>query len=69
MRDRKWAVVQNLSPFGIRIESTHHFRVAAEFRAAPYMRYLEVMPLAEAKALDVRMQHAFDEKYGIKNHS
>lgn len=51
---KKWAVVQELLPFGYRIDSTYRWKWRA-YRKAAWSRYLEVHPLEWVKAENLRL--------------
>lgn len=53
---KKWAVVQDLRPFGYRIERTY-FREASAIRKANKSRYLSVMSIKEAKEENKRLKN------------
>lgn len=55
MSDKEWAVVQNLLPFGYRIEATYRSRRRAE-RRARWSRYLTVMPTKRVRAANRRLE-------------
>lgn len=54
MTDPKWAVVQELLPFGYRIDSTHRWKWTAQQKAR-ISQYLQVRPLAWVRAENLRL--------------
>jgi hypothetical protein len=67
-RTRTWAVVQDLRPFGYRIESKHWSRSRAE-RRARFNRFLEVKPVADVLAYNARVEDIdeFDKELKLFN--
>jgi hypothetical protein len=65
---KPWAVVQDLRPFGYRIECTHRTYRAAR-RCVAWSRYLSVMPLAEAREYNARTadRAEFDKELALYN--
>jgi hypothetical protein len=66
MKPKAWAVVQDLRPFGYRIECTHRTYRAAK-RCVAWSRYLSVMPLAEAREYNTRTEdiEEFDKEMAL----
>lgn len=64
--DKPWAVVQDLRPFGYRIECTHRTHRAA-VRCVSWSRYLTVMPTADARAYNERTEDMaeFDKELAL----
>lgn len=63
MSDKKWAIVQDLSPFRVNIESQHDSRAMALWRAGTNP-YVKVMPTAEAREADARLIEDAVRMYG-----
>lgn len=63
---KPWAVVQDMRPFGYRIESTHRTHRVAKKRVR-WSRYRFVMPVAEARAYNERTKDPveFDKELAL----
>ena len=66
MKDKPWAVVQDLFPFGIRIDSQHRTKAEAERRMyAIWIPGISVMRTEEARDLDRKMVEDAGRRYGF----
>lgn len=54
-KNKPWAVVQDLRPFGYRVECTHRTQRAAR-RCVAWSRYLSVMSTDEVRAYNKRTE-------------
>lgn len=66
MSDKPWAVVRDMSPFGLHVLSEHFTRAGAEFRLA-YLRdsHSKVMRTEDARATDREIVESAAKLYGF----
>ena len=64
MFKKKWAVVQELLPFGYRIESTHFFRSVAVLKASG-SKYLTVAPIDWVKEQNELLKHPINFRHAL----